>query len=367
MSSTRREFLHLGAATAATVGAAQLATPMLMLRAATSVRALKLLVLGGTGFIGPKIVSYALNRGHEITVFNRGRTNTDLFPAIEHLVGDRDGQLDALKGRKWDAVIDNTGYVPRQVRDSADVLRGSVGRYLFTSTGSVYDPDQETLSEDARLVTVQDPKSEDVRKYYGQLKVLCEQVVQERFGDSATIVRPHIVAGLGDKSGRYTYWPVRIDRGGELIAPGDRESPVQYIDVRDLAEFCVHLVENNTSGIFNAAGPTYSELSMAGLLYAVRGITSSDVKFTWVTADFLAQHGVGALAYPLWIPESSNLRGFKRMTISKSVQNGLRLRPLAVTAHDLLNWFYGQSDDQRKRLELNMDREARILAAWHKR
>lgn len=336
-------------------------------RAAPSVKPLKLLVLGGTGFIGPEIISHALDRGHEVTMFNRGRTGTHLFPRIERLIGDRDGQLDALKGREWDAVIDNTGYVPRLVRDSADLLKGSVGRYLFTSTGSVYDPAQEVLSEDARLLKIVDPTSEDVGKYYGQLKVLCEQTVLERFGPAATIVRPHIVAGPGDKSGRYTYWPARIDQGGEVVAPGDPKNPVQYIDVRDLAEFCVRLVEDNTPGIYNAAGPTYSEISMEGLLYAIRGVTSADVKFTWVAEQFLKDHNIGALDYPLWIPTNSELRGFTRMKIARGVEKGLRLRPLAVTAYDTLQWFKRQSNVDQSRSKLNLDRDSKILAAWHGR
>lgn len=236
MSTTRRRFIQTSAAAmgAMGLGGLNLASSSLKVKKKAA-KSLRLLILGGTGFIGPHMVQTALDRGHEVTIFNRGKSNPHLFPDIEKLVGDRDSDLESLKGRDWDAVIDNTGYVPRHVRDSADLLKGHVGRYLFTSTGSVYDLSQDAIDEDSRLLDIPEPESEEVNKYYGELKVLCEQAVQERYGDAATIVRPHIVAGPGDKSDRFTYWPVRIDQGGEMVCPGDPMNPVQYIDVRDLS------------------------------------------------------------------------------------------------------------------------------------
>jgi len=366
MTTTRRGFIQASAAAMSALGlgglnAAAAATPMV----AKPARSLSILILGGTGFIGPHMVQTALDRGHQVTIFNRGKSNPGMFPGVEELIGDRDGNLDSLKGRDWDAVIDNTGYVPRHVRDSADLLKGHVGRYLFTSTGSVYALNQERVDEDSKLLDVPEPDSEDVNKYYGELKVLCEQAVEERYGEAATIVRPHIVAGPGDKTDRYTYWPVRIDHGGEMICPGNPLNPVQYIDVRDLSEFCVHLVEQNTPGIFNGAGPCYSELGMREFIYAVRGVTSSKVKFTWVDEAFLAEHGIELFGFPLWISENSDYAGLTRVSIERSVQNGLTLRPLAVTANDTLDWFKAQPQERQDKLNLNLERDQAVLNAWH--
>ena len=325
---------------------------------------MRLLILGGTGFIGPHMVRTALDGGHEVTIFNRGRTNTDIFPNVENLIGDRDGDLESLKGRDWDAVIDNTGYVPRHVRDSAELLKGHVGRYLFTSTVSVYDPQQELLTEDADLLDVPEPDSEDVSKYYGELKVLCEQAVREHYGEAATIVRPHIVAGPGDRTDRYTYWPVRIDHGGEVICPGSPDQSVHYIDVRDLSEFCVHLVEQNTPGTYNGAGPTYNPLSMSELIYAIRGVTATAVDFSWLDASFLAERDMGVFSYPLWVPDGSEYHGYSHVSNQRSVAAGLQYRPLAVTAHDTLDWFRQQPRERREKLQLHLERDAELLAAW---
>ncbi|MEE8154595.1 MAG: SDR family oxidoreductase [Phycisphaerales bacterium] len=322
---------------------------------------LRLLILGGTGFIGPHVVRHAIERGHTVTLFNRGRTNTHLFPEVEKLLGDRDGQIDSLKNRTWDVVLDNTGYVPRQVRDSAQLLKGNVGRYLFTSTRQVFAdfraPDKK---EDA-------PK-ENVGQSYGALKVLCEQAVNDVYGDLATIVRPTAVAGPNDRSDRFTYWPVRINRGGEVLAPGDYTDPIQYIDVRDLAEFMIHLLENDTPGSFNAAGPE-ADLSVAEFLYGCRAITSANVRFTWVPADFLAEHNVQPRrGMPLW--SSPKEEGETRSPVNrdKAVAHGLKFRPLAVTARDTLDWFLSKpKDQQRLRRGISAEREAEVLAAWHAR
>lgn len=368
MNTTRRGFIQASAGALGALGMGtltQAATGTTGIKPAS--KPLRLLILGGTGFIGPHMVRTALNRGHVVTIFNRGKTNTHLFPDVEKLKGDRDGDLESLKGHEWDAVIDNTGYVPRHVRDSANLLKGHIGRYLFTSTVSVYDLNQDKIDEDSKLLAVPDPESEDVKKYYGELKVLCEQAVQKRYGNAATIVRPHIVAGPGDKTDRYTYWPVRIDTGGEMVSPGDPAAPVQYIDVRDLSEFCIHLVEQDTPGIYNGAGPSYSELSRQELLYAIRGVTSSKVEFTWVDEIFLAEQGIQPFAYPLWISPNSEYKGLTRISIERSVKHGLKLRPLAVTAHDTLKWFKSESQERQNKLQLNLERDANILEAWHQK
>ena len=360
MPHSRREFLGDSIAAAGAVALESLGSELL---AAPTQRdrseGLRLLILGGTGFIGPAVVRHATQRGHTVTLFNRGRTNTHLFPEIEKLVGDRDGQIEALKNRTWDVVVDNTGYVPRHVRDSALLLKGSVGRYLFTSTRQVFAdfraPDKK---EDA-------PK-ENVGQSYGALKVLCEQAVNDVYGELATIVRPTAVAGPNDRSDRFTYWPVRINQGGEVLAPGDYTDPIQYIDVRDLAEFMVHLVENEVPGAFNAAGPE-ADLSIAEFLYGCRAMTSANVRFTWVPADFLAEHNVQPRrGMPLWI--SPKAKGETRSPVNrdKAVAHGLKFRSLAVTARDTLDWYLSKPEDQRVlRRGISAEREAEVLADWH--
>ncbi|WP_420440209.1 SDR family oxidoreductase [Candidatus Palauibacter sp.] len=374
MTMTRREFAGTslavaGAAALPAAGAAACAgepRPSTDSAGATgegAARPGRLLILGGTGFIGPHMVRHALARGHEVTLFNRGRTNPDLFPGVETLIGDRDGALDALRGKEWDYVIDNSGYVPRLVRDSGNLLRDAVGRYLFTSTGSVYDFDQDELPEDAGLLEVTDPESEDVGRYYGELKVMCEEAVQEIYGDRGTVTRLHVVAGPGDPTDRFTYWPVRIHRGGEVIAPGEMDNPVQFIDVRDLAEFCMRLLEEDTGGIFNVAGPTLDETRMDEFLYGIRAVTTSRVSFTWVDEEFLANRAPPA-RFPLWYSVNGSARALARVRSHRGVEAGLRFRPLAVTARETLEWFLSEPEGRRAELQLNLDRDAQILADW---
>ena len=381
MTHTRRRFL---ATSAAAAGAAAL-TPGQALPASASrtgspygtrdpaphpapaptPRPLKILILGGTGFIGPHMVRYAMYRGHDVTLFNRGRSNPGLFPGVETLIGDRDDQLDALRGGTWDAVIDNSGYVPRHVRDSAELLSDSVGRYLFTSTGSVYNFDQDELTEDAELLPIDDPASEDVDRYYGPLKVLCENAVTDTYKERGTVVRLHVVAGPGDPTDRFTYWPVRIDHGGEIIAPGSQSTPVQFIDVRDLAEFMMLLLERDIGGTYNAAGPALDPTSMAEFLYGVRAITNSHLSFTWVDEQFLVEQEA---RFQLWYPPTEGaIRGLSRVRSHKGVAAGLKFRPLAVTAFDTLEWFKSLPEERRNGFELNLERDARVLEAWKAR
>ena len=361
MAQTRREFVG----TAAAAGVALASTPAWGLGPLVAApRAMRVLILGGTGFIGPHMVRRLREAGHEVTLFNRGRTNPELFPGVETLIGDRDGQLDALRGHTWDFAIDNSGYVPRHVRDSARLLQDSVGRYIFTSTGSVYAFDQDEITEDGRLLPIEDPASEDVNRYYGPLKILCENAVMDTFGDRGTVVRLHVVAGPGDPTDRYTYWPVRIARGGTVIAPGSRDTPVQYIDVRDLADFVSHLGDQDTHGTFNAAGPTLAELGMEAFLYAVRSITSEVVDFEWIDADFLAERRAG---FPLWYGEGPEMRGISRVRSHRGVEAGLRFRPLAVTAMDTLEWFLGEPQARQDEFRLNVERDRELIEAWRAR
>ncbi len=376
MTPTRRRFLATSAAAAgaAALGSAPaLADPTPPGHRPTASpptpdpapRPLRILILGGTGFIGPHQVRYAMYRGHDVTIFNRGRTAPGLFPGVETLIGDRDGQIDALRGRNWDAVIDNSGYVPRHVRDSANLLRDSVGRYLFTSTGSVYSFDQDEITEEGELLPIEDPESEDVDRYYGPLKILCENAVTETFRERGTVFRLHVVAGPGDTTDRFTYWPVRIDRGGEIIAPGSPDTPVQFIDVRDLAEFMILALERDIGGTYNTAGPALDPTSMAEFLYGIRAITGTPLNFTWVDERFLMDREA---RFQLWYPPANGpTRGISNVQSHKAVAAGLKFRPLAATALDTLDWFNAQPEERRGQLQLNLERDRGILEEWRER
>lgn len=330
--------------------------------------ALRVLILGGTGFIGPHQVRYAMSRGHTVTLFNRGRTNPHLFPQVEKLVGDRDGNLEALKGREWDVVLDNSGFDPRIVRDSAQLLANAAGHYLFVSTQSVY-ADRSIVGQDETGAVGQPHLPVEEWEGYGSLKALCERVVQEAFPGRCVIVRPPVIVGPGDGSDRFTYWVDRIDRGGEVLAPGDPDDPTQFIDVRDLTHWMVRCLEDGLTGVYNATGPA-APLSIAEMLYGIRAVTTAPVRFTWVDAAFLAEHGVRAFSdMPLWYPPVGRTAGFFRMNADRARANGLTYRPLAVTAADTLEWWRSQSAERRSNLRtgLSATREAEVLGAWHAR
>jgi len=332
---------------------------------------LKLLILGGTGFIGPHQVEYAVRRGHDVTLFNRGKTNPGLFPQIEQLKGDRNGDLESLKGRSWDAVIDNSASLPRWVRASAGLLKDSAKYYLFISSLSVFvDNSIVGIDEDSPVGKISDPTVEEItEETYGPLKALCEEETRKAFGDRAIVVRPGLIVGPGDRSDRFTYWPVRIDRGGEVLAPGNPADPVQIVDARDLAEWTVHLLESGTAGTFNAVGPS-SPLTMGGMLHGIRAVTSVDISFTWVPADFLAEKSVQPWSdMPVWVPFTDDMKGFSQFNCRKAINAGLRFRPLAETARDTIDWFKSQPDDRQGKMKagLSADREKEVLQAWHAR
>jgi len=354
--TTRREFL--GAAT----GAGLLG---LSGQPAFGQGGMKLLILGGTGFIGPHLVQYALDRGHRLTLFNRGRTNAQLFPETEKLVGDRNDDLSALEGRRWDAVIDNSGYTPQQVRLSVDLLRHACDQYLFTSTRSVYtDYTQAVMDEDAPVGPTDLPESE--WQGYGPNKVLAERIVQEAFGSKTLITRPPVIVGPGDRSDRFTYWVDRIDDGGDILVQGAPSDPLQYVDVRDLAEFYVHLVEQSISGIFNTEGPG-SALNAAGLVHGIKAVTSTPSTFSWVDWDFLIDAGeTPQESLPFWQPPRGRYLNYGRMVNRRAMDNGLRFRPLAVTAKDTLVWHRTRSAGQQAQLSVGMtrQREAELLRKW---
>ena len=342
---------------------------------------LKILILGGTGFTGPFQVKYALARGHAVTVFNRGKTHPGELPeGVEQLVGDRNGQLDALKGRKWDVVIDNPTMLPKWVHDAAEILKGNVDRYIFISTISVYDsvakpgadetaPIAKYTGADAMKET-RDTVVASKFALYGPLKALSEKEAEKWFPGKALIIRPGLIVGPGDESDRFTYWPVRIDLGGEVLAPGAPSDPVQFIDARDLAEWTIRMAEQGTTGTFNATGPD-RRLTMGEMLEGIKtGIDAKSAKFTWVPAEFLEEQKVSPWSdMPVWIPPASEDGGTGGISNARAVAKGLTFRPLSETARDTLAWFKSQPEARQKNLKagLTKEREREVLAAWHKK
>ncbi len=331
---------------------------------------LDILILGGTGFLGPAIVEAARPRGHTLTLFNRGKTNAELFPELEKLHGDRDGKLDALEGRTWDAVVDTSGYVPRIVKMSAELLAPACQHYVFISTISVYAGfEKPNADENAALATMPDPTSEDVPQFYGALKALCEKTAEAAMPGKVANIRPGLIVGPRDPTGRFTYWPVRMARGGEILAPGSGADPVQLIDVRDLAEWIVEVVEKKTVGTYNALGPV-ERLEMAAMLKGVaEGVGAADPKLTGGPAEFLDQEKVAPWQdMPVWIPASGDMAGSGTMSNARATARGLRFRPVSDTAKATLEWVNGLDADTRakvtSRAGLKPEREVEVLTAW---
>ncbi|MGQ0649711.1 MAG: NAD-dependent epimerase/dehydratase family protein [Gemmatimonadaceae bacterium] len=337
---------------------------------------LNVLVLGGTGFIGPHGVRYAVARGHKVTVFNRGRRQADLPESVQHLQGDRDtGDLASLKGKTWDVVIDNPTTLPFWVRDVGQILQGNTSQYIFVSTISTYAHYQKAGMDEnyelAKYTGAEDPMTikRSSGNLYGPLKVLSEREAEKWFPGKTTVVRPGLIVGPGDPTDRFSYWPVRIDRGGEVLAPGTPADPTQIIDVRDLTEFIVRLAEDKVTGIYNATGPR-APLSMAEMLYGCRAATSgsNDVSFTWVDAAFLTEQKVrGWSDMPTWLPTREDNAGWGRVSIARAVEKGLTFRPLALTARDTIDWFKTLPAERQAKMVsgLTAEREKEVLAAWH--
>ena len=317
---------------------------------------LSLLVLGGTRFVGRHLIAAALGRGHHITFFHRGQTNPGLFPEAEEVLGDRERDLSPLAGRRWDAVIDTSGYVPRVVRASAERLAGAVGLYAFVSTISVYAswaaPGVDEESPLKQPPPGSAPTEEVTSATYGWLKALCEQEVAAAFPGRALVVRPGLLVGPHDYTDRFTSWPRRLLRGGEVAAPGPPERPVQLLDARDLGAFLVHLVEAGRTGTFNAVGPAHT-LTMSEMLETCRAVTGSDARLTWVPQEVLTRHGVEP---PFWVPAKDI--GFSTVGNARARGAGLAVRPLAETVRDLL-----PEAREAGRLPVPPEREADLLAA----
>jgi len=337
-------------------------------------RPLRILILGGTGFIGPHQVRYALERGHSVSIFTRGRREAPLFKEafehVEHLIGDRENDLTALEGRSWDAVIENSGGQTAWTRDSAELLKDSCGLYLYTSSTGVYYPYlTPEIGEDTEVDLVDASNGENGSATYGVMKATSERAAQEAFAGRTIVVRPGYIVGPGDYTDRYTYWPVRLERGGEVLVPGKKQDLVQCIDVRDLTEWMIHLVESETIGTFNATGPGWP-LTMQEFVHGVRAATSSKVTWSWIEDyDFLQEHRLD-FAIP-WIMPVDDHVGSQRIDVSSAVAHGLTYRPIALTALETLEWWHSDAlTDERRanaRFVLSPERETEILAAWKAR
>lgn len=343
-------------------------------------QAMRILILGGTGFTGPHQVRYAVSRGHQVTVFNRGRSQAELPDGVEQLRGDRNtGDLTSLEGRSWDVVIDNPTTLPFWVRDAGRVLENATEHYIFISTISVYaDASQPGRDEDTPLLqyegenalaeTQETMRAEGGGQLYGPLKAVSEREAERWFPGKTTVIRPGLIVGPGDQSGRFTYWPVRIHRGGEVLAPNSPADAVQIIDARDLAEWTIRMAETKTTGIFNATGPA-TPLTIGGMLDGIESALGSDATFTWVPASFLEEHEVRGWSHlPVWVPPQDDNAGFARVGIRRALAAGLTFRPLAETAAATLAWVQSQPEERRAELlgaSLTAEREQELLRAWH--
>ncbi|MEI2433468.1 SDR family oxidoreductase [Lysobacter yananisis] len=368
MTIDRRDFLAAGAA-----AASLLALPGGALAAAKP-QPLKLLVLGGTGFLGPHFVEAARKRGHTLTLFNRGKTNPDKFSGedyrdIEQLHGDRKTDLSALAGeRKWDAVLDTSAYVPADVTRSAKLLAPKVKQYLLVSTISVYAKNDVPSDETSTLAVLSDPNVTEVTgETYGGLKALCEKAAEAELPGRTTVVRPGLIVGPGDNSDRFTYWPARADRGGEILAPGSAEDPTQFIDVRDLAAFLLACIERGHVGIYNADAEP-GALTMGALLRESQKAAGKKSTLTWAPADFLEAQKVAPWSdMPVWIPARGEYAGFGHTSVRKARAAGLSYRPLRDTVRDTLAWWRKLPEERRAKPKagLSAQRESEVLAAWH--
>ena len=387
MSTSRRKFLKLSALAGGAMGLGAVPCAATLLRAGESsmgstgraAKPMRILILGGTGFTGPFQVRYALARGHKVTVFNRGKTHPGELPKeAEQLIGDRNlGQLDALKGRQWDVVIDNPTTLPFWVRDAAQILKGNVERYVFISTISVYsDNSKPGMDESGPLAKYEgaDAMKETNQTLrasnfglYGPLKVMSEKEAEKWFPGKTLVIRPGLIVGPGDESDRFSYWPVRIERGGEILAPGTPSDPVQFIDARDLAEWTIRMVEKKETGIYNATGPA-KKMGMGAMLDGIKAIANPQAQFTWVDAKFLEEQKVSPWGdMPVWVPPIGESAGFAEINIKRALDKGLTFRPLADTTRATLEWFKKQSAERQSKLRAGIqpEREKEVLAAWH--
>jgi 2'-hydroxyisoflavone reductase len=356
-----------------TMAAAGAAVATLPSWAAKKPKPLKILILGGTRFIGLHMTALAQQRGHTLTFFNRGKTRTDLHPEVERIKGDRNGEIDGLKGREWDVVIDNSGYVPRHVKLSAELLASKVKQYVFVSSISVYPDFSVPRDESSPVGKLVDETVEKVDgDTYGPLKALCEQAVQKALPGRATVIRPGLIVGPDDNTDRFTYWPARAARGGEFIAPGNPADPFQVIDVRDLAAFTLNAVENHTTGVYNLVSNVnefkFGELTDACIAAANKLAKPADApRTTWISAEFLEEQKVEPWSdMPVWLPAKGEEAAFAGTNNHAALAQGLKITPLKKTVDDTLAWHLSRPAEEREKLKSGIaaDKEAAVLAAW---
>jgi 2'-hydroxyisoflavone reductase len=324
---------------------------------------MKILIIGGTKFLGRHLVESALARGHNVTLFNRGKTNPGLFPQVETLLGDREHDLEKLAGRAWDAVIDVAGYFPRIVRLAATGLERSVNQYVFISSISAYaDFKKIGIHESDPVGKIEDETIEEITgESYGPLKALCEKTVLDLYGERGLVIRPGLIVGPNDPTDRFTYWPVRVAHGGEIFAPEKPDVPVQIVDVRDLAEFTIRLIEAKASGIYNATGPDYV-LTLGAMLETCKQVSNSDAVVHWASVNFMKENKVEEWSdMPVWVPDNEENQGFSRVDVSKAIQAGLKFRALSDTVRDTLAWANTRPADHEWRAGLKTEREQELL------
>ncbi len=328
-----------------------------------------ILIIGGTKFLGRHLVNAASDAGHRITLFNRGRTNPGLFPDIETINGDRtqEGDLEKLQGRRRDAVIDTSGYLPRIVRMSARALVDAVDRYIFISSISVYaDFKTPGIDETYRVGTLEDETVEEItHETYGPLKALCEDAVDQVMPGRGLHIRSGLIVGPNDPTDRFTYWPVRVEGGGQMVAPDFPQCPVQFIDVRDLSEWIIRMAEARTTGVYNVTGPE-KPYTLEHVLTSCKEVLDADTVVEWIDEQFLLDQEVAPwTGMPLWIPSSDeNTVGMGRINIDKAQADGLIFRDLKETIRDTLDWVHQRSGDWEWRAGITREKEAKILAAW---
>lgn len=330
---------------------------------------LNLLILGGTGFLGPHTVNAALAQGHQVTLFNRGKTNPHLFPELEKIKGDRNTQdIEKLSGRKFDAVIDTSAYFPRSVKMALNVLKANIKQYLLVSTISVYrDWSVPDMDETSPVGTLQDPSVEKITgETYGPLKALCEKEAERLMPGKVSIIRPGLIVGPGDKTDRFTYWPARVNQGGNILAPGNGKDFIQYIDVRDLAEWMVYCLDSQVTGVYNAQ-TNGRDITMKQLLDSCVKNINPQAKLTWVDSEFLTDNQVVPWSeMPVWIPAKGEYAGSGTMSSKKAYANGLKQRSMDTVVNDCFQWFSSLPEARQKKLRagISRDKETKVLNLW---
>jgi nucleoside-diphosphate-sugar epimerase len=362
MTMTRRTILKAGAGTALALAGGGLM--------AEAKKQQTLLILGGTGFIGPHLTQAAMSRGWTVTHFNRGRRDPDGVAGVETLIGDRKGQLDALKGRKWDAIIDDTGYIPKYCQMSADLLGPNTGYCLYVSSISAYASftKPNDIGSPTGVLGNQD-QEEITNESYGPMKAACEQAVRAAYGARSSIVRPGYIVGPLDPTDRFTYWPVRFAKGGDMAVPGTPADPIQIVDVRDLAAFMMDLVDARVDGTFNAVTPP-GAITMGNLMDTSRKVTGADTKLTWIDEDFLAtQMKPEDMNFAPWGPMRGEEAGGSLTGMQASADKGLKSRSLEETVRDTLAWHETRPAERKAALRSGFtpEKEAEVLAAWRAR